>query len=114
MPASKTPEPIFGRPWFDVAETVRKRRSSLSYLSKDTFDSVLISVTSSLKSEPDPSKCSPEVFRTIYDEYGNYEVMSLLQLFGNIPVRAVVVVENSRRWSISLVRGFAAAYGQNC
>jgi len=85
-----------------------------SCLSEDTFDGVLISVTSSLKSEPDPSKCSPEVFRTIYDEYGDFDVTPLPQLFGNILVRAAVVVENSYRWSISLVRGFAAAYGQNC
>jgi len=50
VPDGKSLEPRFCCQRLDMAETIRKRRCSLFYLPKDTFDSILISMWKHLKS----------------------------------------------------------------
>ena len=80
MPASEALEPGFGCFWFDVTETVCKRRGSACYLSKDTFDSSPISVAFSLKSQPCSVQCSVEVSCAVDEKDGVFDIVLLLKL----------------------------------
>jgi len=77
MPASEALEPIFGCFRFDVAEAVRKRRGSSLQFSKNSFDSVPISVATHLKSEPRSLKRSLEVLRAINKKNSGFDIVLL-------------------------------------
>jgi len=63
-----------------VTEAITKRGSTSFYLSKDTFDSIPISVANRLKSESCSSQCSGEVLCVIDEKHGIFNVVFLTKL----------------------------------
>jgi hypothetical protein len=62
-----------------VTEAVRKRRCSALQLSKNSFDSIPISVARYLKSESGSVKCSLEVLGAIDEKHGGFDIVFLPQ-----------------------------------
>lgn len=83
MPASEALQPIFGCSRLDVTEAVRKRRRSSLQLSKNSFDSVPISVATSLKSEISSLECCLEVLSAVDEKDGGFAIVFLLAFAEN-------------------------------
>jgi hypothetical protein len=79
MPDGEGLEPRFGRFSLRVSERICKRRGSTFYFTKDTFDSIPISMATPLKSEPKTVQCSTEEGRTIDEEFGLFDGVFPLQ-----------------------------------
>jgi hypothetical protein len=82
VPASKGLEPRFGSVWFDVTEAGRKRRGSAFELSKNSFDSVPISVARHLKSEPCSSERSLEMLGSIDEKHAVFDIVFFAEFLG--------------------------------
>lgn len=73
-------EPRSGSCWIDVTKTISERGGSSFYPSKDTFDSVPISVTTHLKSEAESIERGFAVVRMIDEDCGTPDRTLLSEL----------------------------------
>lgn len=60
-----------------MAKTIAKRGCTSFYLSKDTFNAVPISMSNSLKSEPNSTECSRWMLGVIDKKHGVGDVVFL-------------------------------------